>query len=78
MNEGKKIVSYLRGCLDDSNIILGPSSCNMLKVNNVYNIQIVIKYKKTDLLIDKLKFIDEKYIDSKDVLIDIDLNPYKI
>ena len=50
----------------------------MLKVNNIYNVQIVIKYKKTDCLIDKLLFISDKYIDSKDVIIDIDLNPYKI
>ena len=78
MMEGKKIVSYLNNNLDSSNIILGPSSSNMLKVNNIYNIQIVIKYKKTDILVDKLKFINEKYIDVKDVLIDIDLNPYKI
>ena len=78
MREGTKIVDYLKKCLDSSNIILGPSNCNMLKVNNIYNIQIVIKYKKTDVIVDKLKFISDKYIDSKDVLIDIDLNPYKI
>ena len=78
MDEGKKIVSYLRGNLDSSNIILGPSSCSMYKVNNIYNIQIVIKYKKTIDLVERLKFIDDKYIDNKDVLIDIDLNPYKI
>ena len=78
MNEGRKIVDYLKGCLDGSNIILGPSSSNILKINNIYNIQIVIKYKKTELLVDKLDYINKKYIDSKDILIDIDLNPYKI
>lgn len=77
-NEGKKIVEFLKSNLDNSNIILGPSSCNILKINNIYNIQIVIKYKKTDKLVDKLLFINNKYIDNKDVLIDIDLNPYKI
>ena len=77
-NEGKKIVSYLNNNLDKSNIVLGPSSSNMFKVNNVYSVQIVIKYKKTDLLIDKLNYINSKYIDNKDVLIDIDMNPYKI
>ena len=77
-SEGNKIVSYLKSNLDSTNIILGPSSSNMLKVNNIYNVLIVIKYKKTDNLIDKLLFISDKYIDSKDVLIDIDLNPYKI
>ena len=77
-NEGKKIVAFLKSSLDSTNIILGPSSCNVLKINNVFNIQIVIKYKTTSKLMEKLQFINEKYIDNKDVLIDIDLNPYKI
>lgn len=74
--ECNKIVDFLRKNLDSSNIILGPSSSN--KINNIYSVQIVIKYKKTDVLIDKLNFINSKYIDFKDILIDIDLNPYKI
>lgn len=77
-DEGHKIVSYLKSNLDNSNIILGPSNSNMLKINNIYNIQIVIKYKKTDVLIDKLNFINQKYINDKDIVVDIDLNPYKI
>lgn len=76
--EGNKIVNYLKNNLDNSNIILGPSNSNMLKVNNIYNVQIIIKYKKTNCLIEKLLFISDKYIDAKDVTIDIDLNPYKI
>jgi len=76
--EGNKIVSYLKSNLDSSNIILGPSNSNMLKINNIYNIQIIIKYKKTNILIDRLNFISMKYIDNKDIVIDIDLNPYKI
>lgn len=77
-SEGNKIVSYLKNNLDSSNIVLGPSSSNMLKINNIYNVQVIIKYKRTDVLVDKLNFINSKYIDNKDVLIDIDLNPYKI
>ena len=77
-SEGNKIVEFLKKNLDSSNIILGPSSSNMLKINNIYNVQIVIKYKKTDCLMDKLLFINEKYIGNRDVIVDIDLNPYKI
>ena len=62
MEEGSKIVKFLKSNLDCSNIVLGPSSSNMLKVNNIYNIQVVIKYKRTDFLIDKLSFINSKYI----------------
>ena len=76
--EGKKIVTYLKSNLDNTNIILGPSSCNILKINNIYNVQIIIKYKKTEILKEKLLFINNKYIENKDVLIEIDLNPYKI
>ena len=78
MCEAKKIVEYLRGCLDSSNIILGPSNSNMFKINNVYSVLIVIKYKKTEELISKLDYINNRYVDYKDILIDIDLNPYKI
>ena len=78
MLEGKKIVDFLKGHLDSSNIVLGPSNSNMFKINNIYTVQVVIKYKKTDLLFDKITYINNKYIDHKDVLIDIDLNPYKI
>ena len=78
MSEGRKIVDYLKGCLDSINIILGPSNSNMYRVNNIYSIQVVIKYKRTDDLIDKLDYINNRYVDNKDVLIDIDLNPYKI
>lgn len=78
MDEASKIVTYLRGCLDSSNMVLGPSNSNMFKINNVYSIQIIIKYKNTLGLIDKLDYINSKYVDNKNVLIDIDLNPYKI
>ncbi|MBP3920759.1 MAG: primosomal protein N' [Bacilli bacterium] len=74
--EGKRIVSYLKGNLDASNIILGPSITN--KINNYFNVSIVVKYKRTGELINKLMFINNKYIDRKDIFVDIDLNPYKI
>ena len=76
MRLGNSIASYLRGCLDSSNIILGPSGSS--KINNIYSVSVIVKYKKTDVLRDKLVFINDKYIDVKDILIDIDLNPYKI
>ena len=76
MINGKRIVSYLKSNLNSTNIILGPSGLS--KINNIYSVQIVIKYKKTDALVEKLCYINNKYVDSKDVIVDIDLNPYKI
>lgn len=77
-NEAKKIVNYLKNNLDSTNIILGPSNSSMFKVNNIYNVLIVVKYKRTDILIKILEFINQKYIDNNSITIDIDLNPYKI
>lgn len=76
LEEAEKIIKYLKNNLDKTNIILGPGSPT--KINNIYTIQIIIKYKTTEKIIEKLKYINEKYIEKKQVLIDIDLNPYKI
>lgn len=38
----------------------------------------IIKYKTTKEVIDKLTFIKEKYNSNKEVEIDIDINPIKL
>lgn len=76
MIEGKKIVNYLKNSIDNKNIILGPTITN--KINNYYNISIVIKYKKTETIKNQLNFINNKYIEKKEVILDIDLNPYNV
>lgn len=73
-NEGKKIVNYLKSKTD--NIILGPSSSTIPKVNNIYFIQIIIKYKNTKDITKYLEFIKNHY--TKKINVDIDLNPLKI
>lgn len=72
--ENDKIINYLRQNIKSA-VILGPSPCVMPKINNVYYTQIIIKYKKIDMIIDALKFLSNKYINKK-VLLDIDINPY--
>lgn len=72
-NEGVKIVNYLKENLD--NIILGPSSCSIPKINNIYYVQIIIKFKKTKDILSYLKFIQNHYTK---INVDIDLNPLKI
>lgn len=72
-NEGIKIVNYLKENLD--NIILGPSSCSIPKINNIYYIQIIIKFKNTKDILSYLKFIQNHYTK---INVDIDLNPLKI
>lgn len=75
-DEGSKIVTYLRQHLDDE-IILGPSPAVIPKINNIYHYQIIIKYKDTKKIYRYLKFINDKYLNSK-VIVGIDFNPNKI
>ena len=75
-NESSKIAVYLRDNLRN-NIILGPGVATIPKVNNVYYMNIIIKYKKTIEVINPLKFILGKYAGGK-VAVSIDLNPTKL
>ena len=78
MNEAIKIASYLKKELSKETIVLGPSPANVLKINNIYNFQCIIKYRKDDNLIKTLKFIDNKYIIEKDINISIDQDPLRL
>ena len=59
-------------------IILGPSSSNVFKVNNIYRYHIIIKYKTEDDLYELLQKIVDHYLASSKVKIDIDFNPSQI
>ena len=74
--EANKIISYLKHNLKDE-IILGPSPSVIPKINNIYYYQIIIKYKDTKKIYSHLKFINDKYLNSK-VNVGIDFNPNKI
>ena len=67
-----KVKKYLDSALDSSNIILGPSVSNIVKMNNKYRFNIMIKYKKIDKLYEALKVVND--INIKDVNIDINVN----
>ena len=73
-SEANKIVTYLKNNLD--NIILGPASSNMPKINNIYYVQIIIKFKKTKDILSSLEFIKSHY--QNKINVDIDLNPLRI
>lgn len=76
-NEGEKIVNYLRSLNIEDIHILGPSSGAIPKINNIYTVQIVIKYKKLETLYKSLEFIKNQYINSK-INVDIDLYPIRM
>lgn len=74
-SEAKKIGTYLR-CSKKSNLlILGPSPANMLKVNNRYYYQIIVKYKKREDIWDLFSFLKEQYQSNSQVSLDFDFNP---
>ena len=76
LKEASKIATYLKSNLEN-NIILGPSMCNIPKINNIYYMNIILKYKKTEEIINELLFIRDKYLNNK-VNVDIDINPIKL
>jgi primosomal protein N' (replication factor Y) len=75
MDECDKIYSYLKENISD--IILGPSACVVPKINNIYNYQIIIKYKDTKKIYKYLKYISDIYVNNN-VKVSIDLNPNRI
>lgn len=72
-DESIKIQKYLTKKLDESFIVLGPSTASIFKLNGKYNFQIIIKYKKENNLFKLLRDIYEQY-NEKDIKIEIDNN----
>ena len=73
--EAKKILKYLERNVSKNVFLLGPSPSSMPKINNIYYMQIVIKYKNTKELKPLLIDIDKLYKNNNKVMIDIDINP---
>lgn len=72
-SEGQKISSMLR---NKKIIVLGPTSATVPKINNIYNLQIIIKCKKIEEVKSELEYINNLYINKK-IQVDIDFNPLK-
>ena len=77
LTEANKIVTHLKNQKLSDVIILGPSSATIPKVNNIYYLQIILKYKKTEQIYKELVFLNNHYRTSK-VIVDIDMNPIKL
>ena len=69
-----KIKSHLSNKLNNVSV-LGPSSGMMLKTNNIYELHVIIKYKKSDEVIRELEFIKSIYRTDKNVKIELDISP---
>lgn len=75
--EAKKIADYLKNNLEKV-IVLGPSNANIPKINNIYYMNIIIKYKKMVDIVEIMKFIKQNYNAQKTIDVDIDFNPNQI
>ena len=73
--ESVKVKKYLESHLDESSIILGPSTASNFKRNNIYRFSITIKYRFDKNLMKTLKELDEIYGTSKNVFLEVDINP---
>ena len=74
LNEALKIKRSLERNINNT-IILGPSTCSMFKINNIYRYNIILKYKKCDNLYEILDKILNHYKSVNKIKIDIDFNP---
>jgi primosomal protein N' (replication factor Y) len=75
--EGKKIGTYLRGKKYKDTFILGPSTALIPKVNDVFFVQILMKYKNSKELYEAFEEIKKMYSCTK-TIVDIDINPIMI
>ena len=78
LNEATKIVKYIKDNIDNETICLGPTTASILKYNNEYRFQIIIKYRFDKRLNNTLKELDDMYIFNKSIRLEIDFNPSRI
>lgn len=76
--EAIKVANYLKKKISDTSIVLGPTTANVFKVNNIYRFNIVVKYRFDDALFPALKELDKLFVLNKKVSLEIDVNPVKI
>ncbi len=76
--EAIRVSKYLKNNIDKTSIVLGPTTHNVFKFNNVYRFVIVVKYRFDDKLNKVLKEIDNEYLYNNDVNIEIDIDPLNI
>jgi primosomal protein N'' len=76
LEEATKITNFLSK--SENIIVLGPSAATIPKINNFYYFKIIIKYKKSEDIYDKLAYIYEKYKKNKIILVEPNINPLSI
>lgn len=78
IGETKKISIFLKNKLSNTTSILGPSMANVLRVNNNYNFQVILKYKKDEKLYNTLNELIKMYLGNSKLKIELDFNPINL
>lgn len=73
-DEATKIKNHLVQTLENVSV-LGPSSGMLLKINTIYELHIILKYKKSDMVFKELSFVQNMYRTHKSVQIELDISP---
>ena len=77
IGEAKKIGEFLRRNLKSTNV-LGPSMSNILRINNNYNFQVILKYKKDDNLYIALNKLIKIYEGNNKIKVELDFDPINL
>lgn len=75
--ESKKITKFLQEKLTP-NVILGPAMASIPKLNNVYNMQIIIKYKVIKDIYKEIDYLVNHYRCDTKMNLQIDINPLRM
>ena len=75
IEEAKKISQFLKRNLSFNTNILGPSIANVLRINNTYNFQVILKYKKDEKLYTALNEMLKIYEGNNKIKVELDFNP---
>ena len=75
--EANKIGKYLRDNLSNDTYVLGPTMAGVFKINNIYHLQCIIKYRHDNKLNDILISLDNHYKTNSKINVEIDIEPNK-
>ena len=75
--EAKKMVNFLKKHLPNF-VILGPAMANIPKINNIYNMQIIVKYKTLKEIYKEFDYLVNHYRNNNKISVQIDINPLRM
>ena len=78
IGEAKKISSFLNRNLSANTTVLGTYMANVLRINNTYNFEVILKYKKDDLLYKTLNEMIKIYEGNSKIKVELDFNPINL